>query len=108
MKKNVAFRLIRSKWCPKLAFLPCCQVSWSLDFLSIGYDNSLKHYVNTISSKSYEKKLDQKLSFSPFSQVWRISFPLSCIEWYLGTNKTSLLVEIKLLGRIGGFELSKT
>ena len=56
-------------------------------FLEIAYDDSLRQFLTSRSGKTHEKifggpnspKWGPKSAFSPFSQVWFISFLLNCI-----------------------------
>ena len=47
----------------------------SLVFLEIAYNDSFQQCLISGRSKTHE------ISFSPFSRVWFISFPMNCIGW---------------------------
>ena len=73
---------------PKLVFLPFSQV-YSLVFLEITYNDSLQQSITwgKAHKKNWESKFGSKrakirpkISFSPFSQVWFISFPWNYIQ----------------------------
>ena len=97
-KKKLAARIWvhRPKLEPKWGFSRFSWVYWfyrfswgSCTFLENAYNDSLRQYLTSIRGKTHEKKIGEpnwpksglKLSFSPFSQVWFISFPLNCIGW---------------------------
>ena len=65
-----------------------------IDLLELADDDSLEQCTTTSGGKIHTKNLEPKfgsklgseLGFSPFSQVWFISFPVNSIGWQLGMS----------------------